>query len=234
MRLPCPWDSAGKNTGVGCHFLLQCMKVKSESEVAQSCPTLSDPMDCSLPGSSVYGIFQARVLEWGPLPSPTGKVRRPYCVSLSALNSTCLFGDCPYLRHRWYLSCHFMHCLFHFPRLCPSCLHGQLIQMRYGYNLFAKNLECVLCMNPPLQVLGSYYVAAESLSSQLFWLVPTGKQIDQQIRDKESKFENMRDFLLSLSSPGLVSFRSLVPISLLSDFRLVNFFFFFTCLMKLS
>ena len=53
-----------KNTGVGCHFLLQCMKVKSESEVAQSCPTLRDPMDCSLPGSSVHGVFQARVLEW--------------------------------------------------------------------------------------------------------------------------------------------------------------------------
>ena len=63
-RLPRPWDSPGKNTGVGCHFLLQCRKVKSESEVAQSCPTLSDPMDCSLPGSSACGIFQARVLEW--------------------------------------------------------------------------------------------------------------------------------------------------------------------------
>ncbi|XP_055446329.1 mitochondrial inner membrane protease subunit 2 isoform X2 [Bubalus kerabau] len=59
-----PWDSPGKNTGVGCHFLLQCMKVKSESEVVQSCPTLRDPMDCSLPGSSIHGIFQARVLEW--------------------------------------------------------------------------------------------------------------------------------------------------------------------------
>ena len=66
-RLPCPWDSPGKNTGVGCHFLLQCMKVKGESEVVQSCPTLSDPMDCSLPGSSVHGIFQARVLEWGAI-----------------------------------------------------------------------------------------------------------------------------------------------------------------------
>ena len=64
-RLPCPWDTQGKNTGVGCHFLLQCMKVKSQSEVVQSCPTLRDPMDCSLPGSSVHGIFQARVLEWG-------------------------------------------------------------------------------------------------------------------------------------------------------------------------
>ena len=66
-RLPCPWDSLGKSTGVGCHFLLQCMKVKSESEVTQSCPTPSDPMDCSLPGSSALGIFQARVLEWGAI-----------------------------------------------------------------------------------------------------------------------------------------------------------------------
>ena len=66
-RLPHPWDSPGKKTGVGCHFLLQCRKVKSESEVAHSCPTLSDPMDCSLPGSSIHGIFQARVLEWGAI-----------------------------------------------------------------------------------------------------------------------------------------------------------------------
>ena len=64
-RLPRPWESPGKNTGVGCHFLLQCMKVKSEREVAQLCPTLSYPMDCSPPGSSLHGIFQARVLEWG-------------------------------------------------------------------------------------------------------------------------------------------------------------------------
>ena len=66
-RLPRPWDSPGKNTGVGCHFLLQCMRVKSESEVAQSCLTLSDPMNCSPPGSSVHGICQARVLEWGAI-----------------------------------------------------------------------------------------------------------------------------------------------------------------------
>ena len=64
-KLPHPWDSPGKNIGVGCHFLLQGTKVKSESEVAQSCLTLSDPMDCSLPGSSIHGIFQASVLEWG-------------------------------------------------------------------------------------------------------------------------------------------------------------------------
>ena len=66
-RLPRPWDPPGKKTGVDCHFLLQCMKVKSESEVARLCPTPSDPMDCSLPGSSVHGILQARVLEWVPI-----------------------------------------------------------------------------------------------------------------------------------------------------------------------
>ena len=75
-RLLCPWDSPGKNTGVGCHFLLQCMKVKRESEVAQLCPTLSNPMDCSLPGSSAHGIFQARVLEWGAIAFSGG-----FCIS---------------------------------------------------------------------------------------------------------------------------------------------------------
>ena len=74
-RLPCPWDSPGKNTGVGCHFLLRCIKVKRESEVAQLCLTFSDPMDCSLPGSSIHGIFQARVLGLHscliPYPAPS-------------------------------------------------------------------------------------------------------------------------------------------------------------------
>ena len=70
IRILCPWDSPGKNTGVGCHFLLQCMNVENESEVAQSCLTLHDPMDCSLPGSSIHGIFQARgksPLEWSAI-----------------------------------------------------------------------------------------------------------------------------------------------------------------------
>ena len=69
-RLPHLWDSPGKNTGVGCHFLRQCMQVRSETEVTQSCPTLSDLMDCSLPGSFVHWIFQARVLEWGAITFP--------------------------------------------------------------------------------------------------------------------------------------------------------------------
>ena len=80
-RLCRPQDSPGKNTGVGCHFLLQCMKVKSESEVAQSCPTLSNPMDCSPPGSSVHGIFQARVLEWGAIAFSSIVYR--YCILYS-------------------------------------------------------------------------------------------------------------------------------------------------------
>ena len=83
--LPHPWDSPGKNTGVGCHFLLQCMKVKSESEVAQSCTTLSDPMDCSLPGSSIHGIFQARVLEWGAIAFSNGKLS----VQFSSVTQSC-------------------------------------------------------------------------------------------------------------------------------------------------
>ena len=73
-RRPRPLDSPGKNTGVGCHFLLQCIKVKSESEDAQSCPTPRDPMDCSLQGSSIHWIFQARVLEWGAIAFSTHTV----------------------------------------------------------------------------------------------------------------------------------------------------------------
>ena len=89
-RLPCPWDSPGKNTGVGCQFLLQCMKVKSESEVAQLSPTLSDPMDCSLPGSSVLGIFQARVLEWGVIDfSIKGTVSATAAKSLQSCPTLC-------------------------------------------------------------------------------------------------------------------------------------------------
>ena len=79
-RLPRPWDSPGRNTGVGCHFLFQCMKVKSESEVAQSCPILSNPMDCSLPGSCFHGIFQARVLEWGAIAFSDSKPSHCKCV----------------------------------------------------------------------------------------------------------------------------------------------------------
>ena len=79
-RLPHPWDSPGKNTGVGCHLLLQCMKVESEREVAQSCPTPSDPMDCSPPGSSVHGSFQARVLEW--VASAFSKLKHALCTKI--------------------------------------------------------------------------------------------------------------------------------------------------------
>ena len=81
-RLPRPWDSPGKNTGVGCHFLLQCMKGKIESEVAQLCPTLSDPIDCSPPGSSVHGIFHAEYWSGMPLPSPEYKCTHKHLLNM--------------------------------------------------------------------------------------------------------------------------------------------------------
>ena len=111
---PHPWDSPGKNTGVDCHFLLQCIKVKSESEVAQSCPTLRDPMDCSLPDSSVHGIFQARVLDWGakislgirkspPLePPPTSLPTHPFRL----LQSPCLSSLSHTANSHWLSSLH--------------------------------------------------------------------------------------------------------------------------------
>ena len=105
-RLLCPWDSPGKSTGVGCPCLLQCMKVKSESEVAQSCPTLSNAMDCSPPGPSAHGIRQARVLEWiaidyltllhkWPLPSPLCMFQTKWAsqVALVVTNMAASAGD---------------------------------------------------------------------------------------------------------------------------------------------
>ena len=98
-RLPYPWDSLGKNTGVRCHLLLQCMKVKNESETAQSCPTVSDPMDFSLPGSSIHGIFQARVLEWAAISFSRGssQPRDQIQVSCTAHSSVQSLSQCPTL-----------------------------------------------------------------------------------------------------------------------------------------
>ena len=84
-RLPRPWDSPGKNTGMGCHFLLQCMKVKSESKATQSCPTRSDPMDRSLPGFSVHGIVQARVLGWGAIALSISAVSEAFLPNLACV-----------------------------------------------------------------------------------------------------------------------------------------------------
>ena len=96
-RLPRPWNSPGKNAGVGCHFLLQCMKVKSEIEASQSCLTLSDPMDCNLPGSSIHGIFQARVqlfcdpLDCSPLGSSVHGILQARILAWVAVSFSCGF-----------------------------------------------------------------------------------------------------------------------------------------------
>ena len=100
-----PWDSPGKYTGVGCHFLLQCMKVKSESEVAQSCPTLRNPMDCSLPGSSVHGISQARVLEWVAIAFSVHHSKSDQKNRLKCVNSSVHWMANPALSS-WAMLCH--------------------------------------------------------------------------------------------------------------------------------
>ena len=132
-RLPHPWDSPGKNTGVGCHFLLQCMKVKSESEVAQSCLTLSNPMDCSLPGSSIHGIFQARVLEWGA-------IGHPLMDALKKINKQKAFPFLIPWRNSSSPSQHTQHCLDFFSVLEAT------------NPLFTSLLECICCylqIGPP-------------------------------------------------------------------------------------
>ena len=124
-RLPRPWDSPGKNTGVGCRFFLQCMKVKSESEVAQSCLTLSNPMDCSLSGSSVHGIFQARVLEWVPLPSPLLLASPISLLEFLTSGHLCLEWALDFVVYIW--------CLFRklFPIFCWGCSECVSLRMLY-------------------------------------------------------------------------------------------------------
>ena len=126
-RLPHPWDSPGKNTGVGCHFLLQCMKVKSESEVTQSCPTLSDPMDCSPPGSSIHGIFQARVLEWGAIAfSDTCCYKLSNQIySLGHTDSLSFYSNDFFLCFTFVTNCFLSSFLQPLKTPCCQCLHPQ-------------------------------------------------------------------------------------------------------------
>ena len=130
-RLPYPWDSPGKNTGVGCHFLLQCMKVKSESEVAQSCPTLSDPTDCSLPGSSVHGSFQARVLEWVVI-AFSGMF------SLTLLFSTCTFNSGIFHLWDYFLKCEILPKF----RVIQRIEKGKICQVFGFLNCSIVDLQC--------------------------------------------------------------------------------------------
>ena len=126
-RLRCPWDSPGKNTRVGCHFFLQCMKVKSQSEVVQSCPTLSDPIDCSLPGSSAHGIFQADdtniiyilgqiILYYG---FPGGTVVK---------NLPANAGDTGDRQESWVVSICFLHLV---PESKQACAHSSQMECRF-------------------------------------------------------------------------------------------------------
>ena len=120
-RLPRPWDSPGKNTGVGCHSLLQRMKVKSENEVTQSCPTLRDPMDCSLPSSSVHGIFQVRVLEWDAI-----AFSEMYVHVIYILNDLYFFTD-NHLNFLFYPNVHEIIFRKGYCKVCKLCWKSTLI-----------------------------------------------------------------------------------------------------------
>ena len=145
-RLSCPWDSPGKNTRVGCHFPL--MKVKSESKVAQSCPTLSDPMDCSPPGSSIHGIFQARVLEWSVIAfSLSGLL----FLSKDRCSSEVIFPIFCHLAKRY------LHCHVSFLKLLPSLrlilhdssrFHSLLISWDHYSSILYLSSICNLTIGP--------------------------------------------------------------------------------------
>ena len=123
-RLPRPWDSPGKNTGVGCHFLLQCMKVKSESEVAQSCPTLSNPLDYSLPGPPSMGFSRQEYWSGVPLPSPTHMLvnNNPPYLKMSLFASVFSKG-CFCQRQNFKLTGNFSFSLFFYFRTLKMSLH---------------------------------------------------------------------------------------------------------------
>ena len=134
-RLPRPWDSPGKNTGIGCHFLLQYMKVKNESEVSQSCLTLSDPMDCSLPDSSIHGIFQARVLEWGAIAFSDCHARKPWIALL-----LCLFQK-PSVAH---LRLHEVQENFYFFSLFLTQTNLLCIHLLFLFNIYSHQVSSSL------------------------------------------------------------------------------------------
>ena len=192
-RLPRPWDSPGKNTGVGCHLLLQCMKVESESEVTQSCLTLRDPMDCSPPGSSGHGIFQARVLEW--------VLRIKDLVSTYSGGAPCEV-DCNLWRWHtsfftlipnrvhWSLNVIYFSPYPHFslwPRFpspeaergiqppisvpCPSCPHPRFIPWKAARAIFSK-MQISLChsqLKPHCENFGSSATITSSPRDRVLW-----------------------------------------------------------------
>ena len=145
-KLPRPWDSPGKSTRVGCHFLLQCMKVKSESEVAQLCPTLSHPMDCSLLGFSVHGIFQARVQEWGAVAFSGVVARKVYVILILSLYVTCLFFPSFWI---FFLSTKFWNFLIMYFEVSPFTfilLAIRRIFYQYAHALQFWDLFCVVSL----------------------------------------------------------------------------------------
>ena len=150
-RLHHPWDSPGKNTGVGCHFLLQCMKVKSESEDTQSCPTLSDPMHCSLPGCSIHGIFQARVLEWGAIAFSAPILGTYNFISYWWINPFIIYNDILclllYIALTFFVSCYsfWPKVFFVWYKCSYPCLFLFPLAWNISFHCFTFNLSVFKC-----------------------------------------------------------------------------------------
>ena len=190
-RLPHPWDSPGKNTGVGCHFLLQCTKVKSESEVTQSCLTLRDPMDCSPLGSSVHGIFQARVLEWGAIAFSGVDSKSPYSQPLQVVKSSCFFCSIIIEQH------------IHSPRCCTHCtlkLTTSCLSFRAWLNFCLTGVRAgsIFGQNKAMtsQKVRGPHISLVSSSTQ-----NTGKVLPPQQVDKKQGFDvTNTNFSISFAS----------------------------------
>ena len=174
-RLCHPWDSPGKNTGVGCHFLLQCMKVKSEREVAQSCLTLRDPMDCSLPGSSVHGIFQARGLEWGAIAFSIcrGDAEVKWVNACEALSQCFAPRQCS-LRLA-IVTFHYRHCIFIstssiWSFSIPLFLSSSCLCFPPNSSAYREHCSCL----KPLSASSILFIISKSVSSHWFFFPSHG------------------------------------------------------------
>ena len=172
---PHPWDSPGKNTGVGCRFLLQCIKVESESEVAQSCLTRRDPMDCSLPGSSAHGIFQARVLEWGAIAFskvfPYYHFTHIYSYSYLFLSPHLFYLQWTYQSPPGILVHICMWCVLFLPCWNVSSIYHDLSSLLLYSQLFQKCLishRCLIVVHEWMQIKARYFPKKNSIMETPF------------------------------------------------------------------
>ena len=177
-RLLCSWDSSGKNTGVGCHFLLQCMEVKSESEVTQSCQTLHDPMDCNLPGPSVDGIFQARGLEWGAMSSNT-TLLTPKFQTFTFLNCERINFACsmPPLKQLVVLGCFVLFCFCSVRKLVEPVTIGVFYSFAHIFYKVTSLGIVIVLITPLLTTASSHWITKCESRIRGIWGLSSGNRL---------------------------------------------------------